>query len=61
MARVWARRKRLARRRIWFIALTRADTILALDANFLGDEPGHVRYARDFSDRRRVRKGTTQN
>ena len=36
----------------------RADRVLSLDANFLGDEPGSVRYARDFSDRRRARAGT---
>ena len=33
----------------------RADRVLALDADFLLEEPGHVRYARDFSDRRRAR------
>ena len=32
----------------------RADVVLALDADFLTSGPGHVRYARDFSDRRRV-------
>ena len=36
----------------------RADRVLSLDANFLGDEPGSVRYARDFTDRRRARAGT---
>jgi Fe-S-cluster-containing dehydrogenase component len=29
-----------------------ADVILSLDANFLVDGPGHVRYARDFADGR---------
>ena len=31
-----------------------ADVILSLDSDFLFTEPGSVRYARDFSDRRRV-------
>jgi MoCo/4Fe-4S cofactor protein with predicted Tat translocation signal len=31
-----------------------ADIVLALDADFLCSGPGHVRYARDFTDRRRV-------
>src|SRR5262245_46460212 len=35
----------------------RADVILALDSDFLVDMPGSVRYARDFADRRRVRRG----
>lgn len=34
----------------------RADVILSLDADFLFEGPGSVRYARDFADRRRVRK-----
>jgi molybdopterin-containing oxidoreductase family iron-sulfur binding subunit len=34
----------------------RADRVLSLDADFLLEEPGHVRYARDFADRRRARK-----
>jgi molybdopterin-containing oxidoreductase family iron-sulfur binding subunit len=33
----------------------KADVILALDADFLGDGPGHVRYSKDFASRRRVR------
>ena len=33
----------------------RADVILALDSDFLFSEPGSLRYARDFSNRRRVR------
>lgn len=32
-----------------------ADVIVSLDANFLNDEAGSVRFARDFSDGRRVR------
>ncbi len=32
----------------------RADVVLALDADCLGSGPGHVRYARDFADRRRL-------
>ncbi|HJT75818.1 MAG TPA: TAT-variant-translocated molybdopterin oxidoreductase [Gemmataceae bacterium] len=34
-----------------------ADVILALDADFLYWGPGHLRYARQFIDRRRVRVG----
>jgi MoCo/4Fe-4S cofactor protein with predicted Tat translocation signal len=33
----------------------RADVILSLDSDFLFGEPGSLRYARDFSKRRRVR------
>ena len=32
-----------------------ANVVLSLDADFLFSEPGHVRYARDFMSRRRVR------
>jgi MoCo/4Fe-4S cofactor protein with predicted Tat translocation signal len=32
----------------------KADVILSLDADFLASGPGHVRYAREFSRRRRV-------
>ncbi len=32
----------------------KADVILSLDADFLASDPGHVRYAREFSRRRRV-------
>ncbi|HEV2493135.1 MAG TPA: TAT-variant-translocated molybdopterin oxidoreductase [Terriglobia bacterium] len=37
-----------------YYRLDRADVILSLDANFLCYGPGAVRYARDFSDRRRI-------
>lgn len=36
-----------------------ADVVLSLDANFMHIGPGNVRYARDFSDRRRVREDST--
>jgi molybdopterin-containing oxidoreductase family iron-sulfur binding subunit len=35
---------------------SQANIVLSLDADFLAVGPGSVRYARDFSDRRRVRK-----
>ena len=35
----------------------KADVILSLDADFLFESPGRVRYARDFSKLRRVRNG----
>jgi molybdopterin-containing oxidoreductase family iron-sulfur binding subunit len=34
---------------------TKADVVLALDADFLTELPGHVRYCRDFASRRKVR------
>jgi MoCo/4Fe-4S cofactor protein with predicted Tat translocation signal len=34
-----------------------AEVILALDADFLSEGPGRVRYARDFMGKRRVREG----
>lgn len=37
--------------------LTKARRIVSLDADFLTDMPGSVRYARDFMDGRRVRAG----
>jgi len=36
---------------------TKADVVVALGSNFLDEGPGHLRYARDFATRRRVRKG----
>ena len=39
---------------------SRADVVLALDADFLTQGPGAVRYARDFMDRRRTRRGATR-
>jgi MoCo/4Fe-4S cofactor protein with predicted Tat translocation signal len=35
--------------------LDRAETIVSLDADFLGEGPGRLAYARDFAARRRVR------
>ncbi|QDU23339.1 TAT-variant-translocated molybdopterin oxidoreductase [Urbifossiella limnaea] len=32
-----------------------ADVVLSLDADFLGEGPGHARYSKDFAARRRVR------
>ncbi|MBI3942124.1 MAG: TAT-variant-translocated molybdopterin oxidoreductase, partial [Chloroflexi bacterium] len=37
-----------------------ADVIFSLDSNFLLDDPGSVRYAREFIDGRRVRNGRPQ-
>jgi MoCo/4Fe-4S cofactor protein with predicted Tat translocation signal len=39
--------------------LKKANVIVALSSNFLEEGPGHLRYAKDFAARRRVRKGTT--
>ncbi|HXV43299.1 MAG TPA: TAT-variant-translocated molybdopterin oxidoreductase, partial [Anaerolineae bacterium] len=39
--------------------LANAEVILSLEANFLLEGPGRIRYARDFSDRRRVWSGQT--
>jgi molybdopterin-containing oxidoreductase family iron-sulfur binding subunit len=39
--------------------LDRADVIVSLDADFLYHEPGHLRYAREFSSRRRVSEDST--
>jgi molybdopterin-containing oxidoreductase family iron-sulfur binding subunit len=36
----------------------KANVVVSLDADFLESGPGHLRYARDFASRRRVRKGT---
>src|SRR5207237_1466611 len=35
----------------------KADVILSLDADFLLSMPGHVRHAREFTSRRRVKAG----
>src|SRR5262249_55527788 len=40
--------------------LDKAAVILALDADFLACGPGHLRYVRDFSAKRRVRKEVNQ-
>jgi molybdopterin-containing oxidoreductase family iron-sulfur binding subunit len=36
---------------------TKADIVVALDADFLGDYPGYVRYAHDFMSRRQLTSG----
>ncbi|MEO8034677.1 MAG: TAT-variant-translocated molybdopterin oxidoreductase [Acidobacteriota bacterium] len=36
-----------------------ASVVLSLGSDFLSDGPGHLRYARDFSARRKVRTGST--
>jgi molybdopterin-containing oxidoreductase family iron-sulfur binding subunit len=38
---------------------TKANVVVSLASDFLGDGPGHLRYARDFMSRRKVRRGTT--
>ena len=38
---------------------TRANIVVSLGADFLGDGPGHLRYARDFMSRRKIRNGVT--
>ncbi|HEY0160321.1 MAG TPA: TAT-variant-translocated molybdopterin oxidoreductase [Thermoanaerobaculia bacterium] len=37
---------------------TKANVVVALGSDFLCDGPGHLRYARDFMSRRKVRSGT---
>jgi MoCo/4Fe-4S cofactor protein with predicted Tat translocation signal len=37
----------------------KANVVVSLDADILERGPGHLRYAKDFANRRRVRKGTT--
>jgi molybdopterin-containing oxidoreductase family iron-sulfur binding subunit len=37
---------------------SKASVIASFDCDFLFDEPGHLRYARDFTSARRVRAGT---
>jgi molybdopterin-containing oxidoreductase family iron-sulfur binding subunit len=39
---------------------TKADVIVSLDCDFLGEETGHSRYSRDFLDGRRIRSETRQ-
>jgi Fe-S-cluster-containing dehydrogenase component len=41
------------------IDFTKADVVLALDADFLSEGPDRVRYGRDFASRRKVREGQT--
>ena len=38
---------------------TKANVIVSLGSDFLGEGHGHLRYARDFASRRKVRKGET--
>ncbi len=38
-----------------FYNFAEADVVLSLDADFLASGPGHLRYTREFTDRRRVR------
>ncbi|HET7435606.1 MAG TPA: TAT-variant-translocated molybdopterin oxidoreductase, partial [Thermoanaerobaculia bacterium] len=40
---------------------TKANVVVSLGSDFLGEGPGHLRYAKDFMSRRRVRKGQTQS
>jgi MoCo/4Fe-4S cofactor protein with predicted Tat translocation signal len=40
---------------------TKANVVVSLGSDFLGDGHGHLRYARDFMSRRRVRHGVTQS
>jgi molybdopterin-containing oxidoreductase family iron-sulfur binding subunit len=37
----------------------KANVVVSLGSDFMGSGPGHLRYARDFMSRRRVRKGVT--
>jgi MoCo/4Fe-4S cofactor protein with predicted Tat translocation signal len=39
----------------------KAAVVVTLGADFLSDGPGHLRYARDFASRRKVRKGETKS
>ncbi|MGZ5446233.1 MAG: TAT-variant-translocated molybdopterin oxidoreductase [Thermoanaerobaculia bacterium] len=36
---------------------TKANVVVSLGSDFLGEGPGHLRYARDFMSRRRIRNG----
>ncbi|MBK5258613.1 MAG: TAT-variant-translocated molybdopterin oxidoreductase [Thermoanaerobaculia bacterium] len=38
---------------------TKANVVVSLGSDFLDEGPGHLRYARDFASRRRVRHGKT--
>ncbi|HYC93578.1 MAG TPA: TAT-variant-translocated molybdopterin oxidoreductase [Thermoanaerobaculia bacterium] len=38
---------------------TKANVVVSLGADFLGEGPGHLRYARDFMSRRKIRNGVT--
>jgi MoCo/4Fe-4S cofactor protein with predicted Tat translocation signal len=38
---------------------TKANVVVSLGSDFLGEGPGHLRYARDFMSRRKVRHGVT--
>ncbi|HEX2122359.1 MAG TPA: TAT-variant-translocated molybdopterin oxidoreductase, partial [Thermoanaerobaculia bacterium] len=40
---------------------TKANVVVSLGSDFLGDGAGHLRYARDFMSRRKVRHGETQS
>lgn len=40
---------------------TKANVVVSLGSDFLREGPGHLRYARDFMSRRRVRRGKTQS
>ena len=40
---------------------TKANVVVSLGSNFLGEGPGHLRYARDFMSRRKVRSGQTNS
>jgi len=39
----------------------KASVVVSLGADFLSDGPGHLRYARDFAGRRKVRNGQTKS
>jgi MoCo/4Fe-4S cofactor protein with predicted Tat translocation signal len=39
----------------------KANVIVSLDSDFMDSGPGHLRYARDFASRRRVRHGATSS
>ncbi|HEX7809667.1 MAG TPA: TAT-variant-translocated molybdopterin oxidoreductase, partial [Thermoanaerobaculia bacterium] len=40
---------------------TKANVVVSLGSDFLGEGPGHLRYARDFMSRRKVRSGVTHS